>query len=68
MKNYGFEFPDDPRRTALFDVEEWYQNLLAGRLNRSYEAIKRSNFGEYNMAVNCMKLLKEVILVNTIWQ
>jgi aminomethyltransferase len=59
MKNYGFEFPDDPRRTALFDVEEWYQNLLAGRLNRSYEAIKRSNFGEYNMAVNYLTSVLE---------
>ncbi len=59
MKNYGFEFPDDPRRTALFDVEEWYQNLLVERLNRSYEAIKRSNFGEYDMAVNYLTSVLE---------
>ncbi len=59
MKNYGFEFPDDPRRTALFDVEEWYQNLLTERLDRSYEPIKRSNFGEYDMAVNYLTSVLE---------
>ena len=59
MKNHGFKFPDNPRRTALFDVEEWYQNLLAERLNRSYEHIKRSNFGEYDMAVNYLTSVLE---------
>jgi len=59
MKNHGFKFPDNSRRTALFDEEEWYQNLLAERLNRPYEAIKRSNFGEYDMVVNYLTSVLE---------
>ena len=59
MKNHGFKFPDNSRRTALFDVEEWYQNLLVERLNRPYEAIKRSNFGEYDIAVNYLTSVLE---------
>ena len=51
MKKIGFKFPKDVRNTAILDAEEWYQNLLAERLNKDYAPIKRSNFGEYSMAV-----------------
>ncbi|NQV19031.1 MAG: aminomethyl transferase family protein [Armatimonadetes bacterium] len=52
MAKIGFDFPRNPRKTALYEVEDWYQNLLAERIGRPYESIKRSNFGEYDMAVN----------------
>lgn len=52
MAKYGFEFPAKPRHTALWAAEDWYQKLLAERLNRPYEPLKTSNFGEYEMAVN----------------
>lgn len=52
MNKLGFNFPKKPRKTALYEVEDWYQKLLAEKLGREYEPIKRSNFGEYDMAVN----------------
>jgi aminomethyltransferase len=52
MAKYGFDFPVEPRNTAVLAVEEWYQSMMAERLNRPLEPIKRSNFGEYSMAVN----------------
>ncbi|MDP8221421.1 MAG: aminomethyltransferase family protein [Candidatus Stygibacter frigidus] len=52
MVKQGFDFPDQPRRTAVAEVEEWYQHHLAERLDREYAPIRRSNFGEYDMAVN----------------
>lgn len=52
MATYGFDFPVKPRHTALWTAEEWYQKLLAERLDRPYEPLKTSNFGEYEMAVN----------------
>lgn len=53
MQKVGFDFPAEPRRTLLTAVEEeWYQPLLAAKLGRTLEPIKRSNFGEYAMAVN----------------
>ncbi|MFC1887376.1 aminomethyl transferase family protein [Candidatus Cloacimonadota bacterium] len=52
MKKIGFDFPSEPRRTVLFEAENWYQKLMAEKLNRPYEPIKLSNFGEYYMAVN----------------
>ncbi len=55
----GWNIPDTPRKTALFEAEEWYQKLLAERLGREYEPIKRSNFGEYDMAVNYLTSVLE---------
>jgi len=52
MATYGFKFPAEPRKTAVYEVEEWYQGMMAERLNRELTPIKRSNFGEYAMAVN----------------
>lgn len=52
MTKLGFDFPEKPRKTALYEVEDWYQRLLAEKLGREYEPIKRNNFGEYDMAVN----------------
>lgn len=52
MKKIGFDFPEKPRTTALFETEKWYQKMLAEKLDRPYEPIKLSNFGQYNMAVN----------------
>ena len=59
MNKKGFDFPSEPRKTALYEVEEWYQKLLSKRLQREYEPIKRSNFGEYNMAVNYLTSVLE---------
>ncbi len=55
----GWKLPDVPRKTELFEAEEWYQKLLAERLGREYEPIKRSNFGEYDMAVNYLTSVLE---------
>ncbi|PID28189.1 MAG: aminomethyltransferase [Candidatus Cloacimonadota bacterium] len=49
---YGKDFPKSVRKTALFEAEERYQKLLSERLNRPCVPIKRSNFGQYDMAVN----------------
>jgi len=59
MEKYGFEFPIKPRNTALWGAEDWYQKLLAERLNRSYEPLKTSNFGEYEMVVNYLTSVLE---------
>jgi len=59
MKKIGFDFPSKPRKTALHNAEDWYQKLLSERLNRKYEPIKRSNFGEYEMAVNYLTSVLE---------
>ncbi len=58
-RTIGFDFPETIRDTALVSAEEWYQRLLAEKLNRPYEAIKRSNFGEYSMAVNYLTSVLE---------
>jgi len=52
MEKLGFDFPEQPRKTALHDAENWYQKLIAEKLGRKYEPIKRNNFGEYDMAVH----------------
>ena len=53
MSKLGFDFPQQIRNTFLFDLEEnWYQPLLAKRLGVEPTPTKRSNFGQYNMAVN----------------
>ena len=59
MPRTGFDFPDKVRNTALFEAEDWYQHLLAERFDREYFPIKRSNFGEYNMAVNYLTTILE---------
>lgn len=59
MEKKGFDFPAEVRKTALFEAEEWYQQLLSERLGREYQEIKRSNFGEYDMAVNYLTSVLE---------
>ena len=59
MAKIGFDFPEKPSKTALYEVEDWYQHLLAERLDREYQPIKRSNFGEYDMAVNYLTSVLE---------
>ncbi len=59
MKKIGIDFPESPRRTALCDVEDWYQKILSERLGRDYSPIKTSNFGEYTMAVNYLTSVLE---------
>lgn len=58
-RKIGFNFPTEIRKTALAEVENWYQKLLSQRLDRPYEEIKRSNFGEYAMAVNYLTSVLE---------
>jgi len=52
MTKHGIPYPKSPRETALHIAEDWYQNLLAERLNIPIEPIQRSDFGRYNMAVH----------------
>ena len=59
MLKIGIDFPISPRKTALRDVEDWYQKLLSEHLNRDYSPIKTSNFGEYEMAVNYLTSVLE---------
>jgi len=59
MKKIGYDFPEMPRKTALYDVENWYQQLLSDRLNRDYSPLKTSNFGEYEMVVNYLTSVLE---------
>ena len=59
MVKQGIDFPEKPRQTAVCEVEEWYQQLLAERLGRPYEPIRRNNFGEYDMAVNYLTSVLE---------
>ncbi len=65
MSKVGFDFPQTPRQTVLAEAEEWYQRKLAEKLGKGYESIKRSNFGQYNMAVNYMtSVLEEAQAIN----
>ncbi|MCD4650707.1 MAG: aminomethyltransferase family protein [Candidatus Cloacimonetes bacterium] len=67
MKKIGIDFPATPRKTALDRVEQWYQELLAERLGRPLEPIKRSNFGQYDMAVHYLtSVLEEAAAVNKV--
>jgi len=52
MAKYGIAYPEQPRDTALFEAEEWYQQLMATKLGQPLTAIQRSDFGRYNMAVH----------------
>ncbi len=66
MSQYGFKFPEQARKTFLFDLEEnWYLPLLAEKRGLQPGQIKRSNFGEYSMAVNYLtSVLEESAAVN----
>lgn len=68
MAKLGFDFPAVPRRTFLYELEEtWYLPLLANKKGLPLQEIKRSNFGEYNMAVNYLtSVLEEAAAVNTL--
>ncbi|MFO7896468.1 MAG: aminomethyltransferase family protein [Candidatus Cloacimonadales bacterium] len=67
MKKLGFNFPREPRRTALWQAEQWYQKRLADFLNRKFHPIKTSNFGEYDMAVNYLtSVLEEAAAINKV--
>jgi aminomethyltransferase len=59
MVKQGYDFPSQPRQTAVSEVEEWYQHLLAERMGREYAPIRRNNFGEYDMAVNYLTTVLE---------
>lgn len=59
MKKIGFDYPAKPRITALAEVENWYQQLLAEKMNRPLEPIKTSNFGQYEMAVHYLTSVLE---------
>ncbi len=60
MKQVGFKFPTVIRETALNRVEEeWYIPMLAKKLGREITPTKRSNFGEYNMAVHYLTTVME---------
>ncbi len=68
MPKLGFDFPPVPRKTFLYDLEEnWYLPLLAKRRGLPPQGIKRSNFGEYDMAVNYLtSVLEEAAAVNNL--
>lgn len=68
MSKLGFDFPSTPRRTFLYELEEnWYLPLLAQKKGIPLQSIKRSNFGEYDMAVNYLtSVLEEAAAVNTL--
>ena len=68
MKTYGFDFPQSIRKTFLYDLEEnWYLPLLAKHKGIPIQSVKRSNFGEYDMAVNYLtSVLEEAAAVNKV--
>lgn len=68
MPNYGLKFPDIARKTFLHELEEeWYLPLLAKRLGLEPQPIKRSNFGQYMMAVNYLtSVLDEAKAINKV--
>jgi aminomethyltransferase len=68
MQKYGFDVPSHPRKTAVTDLEEfWYLPLLANKLSLPIQSIKRSNFGQYDMAVNYLtSVLDEAKAINKV--
>jgi len=68
MAKLGFDFPATPRRTFLYELEEnWYLSLLAQKKGLPLQDIKRSNFGEYSMAVNYLtSVLDEAAAINNL--
>lgn len=59
MPKIGISYPVEPRKTALYEAEEWYQHFLAEKLNKEYQPVKRSDFGRYDMAVNYLTSVME---------
>lgn len=59
MAQIGKPFPTEPRKTALFKIEDWYQHFLAEKTGKEYQPIKRSNFGQYSMAINYLTTVFE---------
>ena len=59
MAKYGVDYPEYPRKTAIFKTEEWYQELLSKRLQKPVEPIQRSDFGRYDMAVHYLTSILE---------
>ncbi len=68
MNKLGFDFPTEIRKTFLYELEEnWYLPLLAERKGLPLQSVKRSNFGEYDMAVNYLtSVLEEAAAVNKV--
>lgn len=68
MKKYGFDYPKSIRKTFLYDLEEnWYLPLLAKHKGLKMRSIKRSNFGQYDMAVNYLtSVLEEAAAINKV--
>ncbi len=68
MKKIGFDFPKNPPTPLLAETEEkWYLNLLKEKRGIEPKPIKRSNFGQYDMAVNySTSVLEESKAVNDI--
>ncbi len=68
MAKLGFDQPPAPRRTFLYELEEnWYLPLLAEKKGLPLQSIKRSNFGEYHMAVNYLtSVLEEAAAINNL--
>lgn len=68
MNKYGFDFPLIPRKTAISDLEEiWYLPYLSQQKNIPLQSIKKSNFGQYLMAVNYLtSVLDEAKAINKV--
>ncbi|MGC9361877.1 MAG: aminomethyl transferase family protein [Candidatus Syntrophosphaera sp.] len=68
MAKLGFDLPAVPRKTFLYELEEkWYLPLLAEKKGLKGKPVKRSNFGEYNMAVNYLtSVLEEAAAVSNL--
>ncbi|MDD4223585.1 MAG: aminomethyl transferase family protein [Candidatus Cloacimonetes bacterium] len=68
MAKHGFDLPAVTRKTYLYELEEtWYLPLLARKRGLPLQAVKRSNFGEYDMAVNYLtSVLEEAAAINTL--
>lgn len=68
MQKYGFDIPENPRKTYIADLEElWYNPLLSQKLGLPLQSIKRNNFGQYNMAVNYLtSVLEESKAINKV--
>ncbi len=68
MIKLGFKLPEHSRTTQLTDLEDkWYQQLLSKKYNVPIQTIKRSNFGQYDMAVNYLtSVLEEAKAINKV--
>ena len=68
MNNYGFDIPQNPRKTFITNTEEeWYLPFLSSSRLLPIQPIKRSNFGMYDMAVNYLtSVLEESKAVNNV--